>query len=112
MNGPSRVNRWASLIVGALTALVVGVIAYNLGFSHGVAQQLPAGAGPYPWPYRPWGFGFGFLFPLLFVFLLLRVLFWGGPWRRGWYGEYYGRGHYPTGAPGGPPAFDGWDRRP
>jgi hypothetical protein len=115
MNGPSRGNRGARLIVGALIALVVGVIAYNLGFSHGLAQQLPAGtAGPYPWPYRPWGFGFGFLLPLLFVFLLLRVLWWGGPWRRGWhggYGGYYERGCYPAGAPGVPPAFDEWHRR-
>jgi hypothetical protein len=119
MNGPSRTgHRWARLLVGALIALVVGVTAYNLGFSHGVAQQLPAGAaGPYPWPYRPWGFGFGVFVPVLFFFLLLRVLFWGGPWRRGWYGAYaghyghYGRGCYPAGAPGVPPMFEEWHRR-
>jgi hypothetical protein len=116
MNGPSRGTRWARLLVAALIAIVVGVTAYNLGFSHGVAQQLPAAAAgpyPYPWPYRPWGVGFGFVIPMLFLFFLLRALLWGGPWRRGWYGGYggyYGRG-CAAGAPGVPPAFEEWHRR-
>ena len=115
MNGPSRSGRWAAFLITALIAIVVGIAAYNLGFSHGIAQQLPAaaaGAVAYPWPYRPWGFGFGFLFPLLFLFLLFRVLLWRGPWRGGWHGGgYYGRGCYPGGPAGVPPMFDEWHRR-
>lgn len=105
MNHPSRVSR---PLIAVLVAALVGVVAYNIGFSHGVVQQLPAGAaGFYPWPYRPWGFGF--LFPLLVVFFLVRVLFGGGSWRRGWYGHH--GGCYPAGSPGVPPAFDEWHRR-
>jgi hypothetical protein len=54
---------------------------------------------------RPWGFGFHFFpfFGLLFLFFVLRSLFWGGPWRRGWGCGY---GYY-----GAPPSLDEWHRR-
>lgn len=95
--------------VGALVAIVVGAVTYNLGVAHGLAVsgQVPVGVpGPYPFVYgwyHPWGFGF--LFPFLFFglwFLAFRVLFWGGPWRRHRY--YAGRGEMPS-------MFDEWHRR-
>jgi hypothetical protein len=78
------------VFVVAAIAVVVGVFAYQLGLSQGLATALPAGAAPaayYGYPH--WGFGFGFLgllFPLLFFFLIfgaLRAAWWGG---RGGYG--------------------------
>jgi hypothetical protein len=72
-----------------------------------IAAAQPGAPPPvvYPYPYgwyRPWGFGFGFLVPLFFFgfwFLVLRGLFWGGPWRR-W-----------RGPSGGPDAFEEWHRQ-
>jgi hypothetical protein len=113
-------------VLGILLALVlivallgIGVYAYNVGVSQGLAQsgtlQAPAtGVAPYPYfarPYlfRPFGFGFGFLgclFPLLFIFLifvLLRGFWWGG--HRGWGGPR------PYGNNGVPPRFEEWHRR-
>jgi|SRR5437867_1329610 len=107
MNGHYGPSRWAAALLVALVALGVGWMAYSLGVSHGLAQSAAAAGAappalyPYGW-YRPWGFGFGFLFPLLFFFFFLRLLFWGGPWRRGWYGAC-GRGL--------PPAFEEWHAR-
>ena len=120
MNGPHAMYRRGRVLIGVLLAVllagVIGVAAYNAGVSHGLTLQVPAaapGAHPYPHYWRPWGFGF--FFPLLFGFLLLRLLFWGG--RRRWYGRgYYGGGYYGRGCYGGgygdvPPAFDEWHRR-
>jgi hypothetical protein len=105
MNGHYRPGRWAAALLVALVALGVGWMAYGLGYSQGLAQGAAAAAPhalyPYGW-YRPWGFGFGFLFPFLFFFFVLRLLFWGGPWRRGWYG---------AGWRGMPPAFEEWHAR-
>jgi hypothetical protein len=91
MNGHYGRGRWVAALLVALVALMVGWGAYSLGFSQGLAQT-----GHVVGSYRPWGFGF--FFPFLFFFLLLRVLFWGGPWRRGWhYGpsfeEWHARAH-------------------
>ena len=115
MNDPERTSRrpraLAGALFGVLVAVVVGVVAYNAGVSHGLAQQMvAAGPGPYPYGYpgpHPWGFGFGFFFPLLFGFLLLRLIFWGGHghrWHRG--PGYCGAGPYDV-----PPAFEEWHRR-
>ena len=98
----------AAVLAAVLLAVAVGVIAYNAGVSHGLAiagSAGPAPTGPFPpygW-YRPWGFGFfgPFLF-VLFWFFLLRVLFWGGFYRRRWM--------YP-GFQDAPPSFDEWHRR-
>ena len=102
--------RGAAVIGIVLLSAIAAVAAYNVGFSHGVAQQLvtqggqlPAVLYPYGW-YRPWGFGFGFpiLFFVLLWFLVARALFWRRRWHHG-----YG---YP-GWGGVPPAFDEWHRR-
>ena len=102
--------RVAAVLMVVLLSTVVAIVAYNLGFSHGLAQQLVAQAGqvppylyPYGW-YKPWGFGFGFsiLFFILLWFVLARAFFWGRRWR-------YGYGHLAW--RGVPPMFDEWHRR-
>jgi hypothetical protein len=109
------------LVVTAILLLIVGVIAYNVGWSDGVSTHLPAGtaaAPPYYYGYGPhpfgWGFGiFGFFWFLFIVFGLLWLLrfaffgrrFGGGGWGHG----HGGYGH------GMPPAIDErmqeWHRR-
>src|SRR5207302_8151672 len=107
MNAQSGTSRWAAVLLAGVVAVAVGVTAYNLGVSNGLARSAQLVAAPavqpgvapaapgapvvvYPYPYgwyRPWGVGFGFLFPLLFFgfwFLVVRTLFWGGRWHRGW----------------------------
>src|SRR5439155_1496539 len=45
----------------AVIALIVGVFAYQLGLSQGLATTIPAGAAPVAYyGYPHWGFGFGF----------------------------------------------------
>jgi len=89
------------LVVTAILLVIVGVIAYNVGWSDGVATHLPEGtavAPPYYYGYGPhafgWGFGiFGFLWFLFVLFILFSLVrfaffgrrFWGGGWG-------YGRG--------------------
>jgi hypothetical protein len=118
-----RRGGWVVALATVLLAAFVGYFAYNAGVSHGVvagqqisaggaAAAVPPGVPPaywygygYGW-HRPWGFGFfgPFLF-FAFWFLILRGLFWGGPWRR--YRCYGGRyGYYDP-----PPTFDDWHRR-
>jgi hypothetical protein len=74
-------------------ALAVGLVAYQMGLSQGLATTLPVGAAPVAYyGYPHWGFGFGFfafLFPLLFLFLIfgaMRAAFGGrgGYGHRGW----------------------------
>jgi hypothetical protein len=113
MNGDKSYRRraLAGVLVAALVAAVVGVAAYDAGVSHGLAQQVAAaGNAPaaYPYPYhwhRPWGFGI--FFPLLFGFLLLRLIFWGGFGHRRWGGGAY----CGTAGRDVPPAFEEWHRR-
>lgn len=94
-------------ILGLVLTLVligiVGVIAYNVGWSDGFGQHLPAAgstaapaAGYYPYYYYGYGphfFGFGWIFGLLFflfiIWIFFRVIFGFGRWGRGW---GYGRG--------------------
>jgi hypothetical protein len=118
-----RYRRWAVFAVALIFSVFVGMLAYNAGMSHGLAQGAVAAgsAAPYPYPYpyaygwhRPWGFGFGF--PLLFFafwFLFFRRVWWGGPWRRHpyWRGPYgpYGHDFHPPPQP--PSAFDEWHRQ-
>jgi len=108
-----RPYRWIALLFALVLAAAVGFLAYDAGLAHGaaaagqqaVAPAPPPGAfAPYGW-YRPWGFGFffaPFFFFLLFV-LVMRGLFWGGPWRR--------HGCYPRGYSDSPATFDEWHRR-
>jgi hypothetical protein len=100
---------WALVLAVVLLSAVAGAIAYNVGVSDGIAQSAAAQGTPIPayaygW-HRPWGFGFGFpvLFFVVLWFVLLRGLWWGGPWGRHRY--YYAGPH------GIPPAFDEWHRR-
>ena len=69
------------LLFTAIVIAIVGVIAYQAGWSEGFAQHLPSGAveaGPYPYPYYyggPHFFGVGWIFGLLFfLFILFAVL--------------------------------------
>ena len=110
MNGSRTRSAWMLALAVVMLSALAGFIAYNVGVSHGLAQTVAGQAAqgalvpPYGYPYwRPWGFGFGFPVFLLILawFVLLRGLFWGGPWRH----RYYAR-------PGWvPPAFDEWHRR-
>jgi hypothetical protein len=105
------------LVVTAIFLTIVGVIAYNIGWSEGLATHVPAGtaaAPPYYYDYGPhWGFGifgfFWFLFVLFILFGLLRFAFFGRRhWGGGW-GYKGGSGH------GMPPGIDErmqeWHRR-
>ena len=84
----------AFVVIVALTA--VGLVAYQMGLSQGLATTVPAGAVPVAYyGYPHWGFGFGFLgllFPLLFFLLIFGAL--SAAWRggRGGYGRGWGNG--------------------
>jgi hypothetical protein len=98
------------LVVMAILLAIVGVIAYNVGWSDGVATHVPAGtavAQPSYYGYGPhffgWGFGifglFWFLFIVFGLFWLFRIAFFG---RRHWGGGWgHGRGGYGHGMPQG-----------
>ena len=101
-------NKWFIVAAAVIFAAIVGVIAYNSGFQHGmitsgkITVAAPAvGAYPYPFPYYGWHGGF-FFFPflfVLFVFFFVRALFWRSAYYRG------GRcGPHDS-------AFDEWHRR-
>lgn len=97
--------RLVTLLGVIVLAALVGVMAFNAGVAHGIAQsgRLPAivapaaGAAPpfvpyaypYYWGWHPWGFGM--CFPFLFLFLIfgvLRMVFWRARWHAhgGWRG--------------------------
>ena len=81
------------IIVTLVIAAFVGVGAYQLGVSQGLAATGTAVA-PAVY-YHPFLFG-GFLFPLLFlffIFFLIRGAFWGWGGRR-YGGGWGGRGEY------------------
>jgi hypothetical protein len=109
----------AGLVTVALL-VIVGVIAYNVGWSDGVSTHLPAatqGDGApryYGYGFHPFFAGFGILWFLLILFglfWLFRIAFWGFGARRMWGGGWYGRG----GGPYGPGSFEEraqeWHRR-
>jgi hypothetical protein len=110
---------WVAL-TGILLA-VVGAVAYQAGWSAGVATHIPEGAvaaAPYYGYYAPHFFGFGLFgfFWLLFILFLIFVLFRAARFGRGW-GYYRGWGPGGHGGPGGgvPPAVEErmqeWHRR-
>jgi hypothetical protein len=87
------------LVVTAIVLVLVGAVAYNIGWQDGVNTHLPAGAatdgGPYFYHYGygpgfgPFGAIFGlfwFLLILFGIFWLIRLAFWGGFGRRMWMG--------------------------
>lgn len=85
-------NRWFFVAAAIVFAAVVGVIAYNTGLHHGVMESgritvAAPGTVPYPYPYPYYGWHGGFFilpfFFILFVFFLVRGLFWRGAWHRG-----------------------------
>ncbi len=102
------------LIATTILLVIVGVIAYNVGWSDGVATHpLPANAAGDGAPYYYYGphyFGGGFGFLGIFWFLLIlfgifwlfRLAFWGMFGRRMWGGGWgYGRKFgYGPGMPG------------
>jgi hypothetical protein len=106
------------LVVTAILLVVVGAIAYNVGWSEGLATHVPAGtAPPYEYGYGPhpaaWGFGFfGILWFLFIVFGLLflfRLAFFG---RRHWGGGWGYRGGHGHGIPPGiDERMQEWHRR-
>jgi hypothetical protein len=95
------------LLVTLIVLTIVGVIAYNVGWSEGLATHVPEGtaaAPPYYYGYGPhfFGAGFGliwFLFILFGLFFLLRLAFFG---RRHWGGGGWGyKGGHGYGMPPG-----------
>jgi len=98
---------WVTL-TGILLA-VVGVIAYQAGWSEGAATHVSDGvaaAAPYYY-YGPHfdGFGiFGFLFFLFLLFVLFRIARFGRGWGYGGWGKGGYGGHRYGG--GIPPAID------
>jgi hypothetical protein len=101
-------------LTGILLA-VVGVVAYQAGWSEGAATHVSDGAAaavPYYY-YGPhfFGFGFfGFLFFLFLLFVLFRIARLGRGWGYGYRG--WGKGGHGGGIP---PAIDErmqeWHRR-
>jgi hypothetical protein len=108
------------LLVTVILFVIVGAIAYNVGWSDGVNTHLPAvaqGDGtavPAYYYGEHWGGGFGF-FGIFWFLLVLFGLFWlfrlaffgrrmwggGGGWGGGW-----GYGHKGGYGPGIPPGID------
>ena len=85
-------------LITVIVLVIVGAIAYNIGWSEGVNTHLPAAANqangaPYYYGYgfHPFFAGFGilwFLFILFGLFFLLRMVFFGRMWRGGGWGGY------------------------
>jgi hypothetical protein len=117
---------WRVLAALVLLAAIagIGVYAYNIGMTQGLAQKLPVVTGesvqmPYLHYGHPFfGFGFGFLgclIPLFLFFLVcgsMRALFWHGP--MGW--GHMHRRHWGWRDENGkdapvPPFFAEWHRR-
>lgn len=107
MNETRSVSRWAPWLGALVLSAGVAVLAYNAGVAHGFAwasQNAGTTGTTVPWPPHYWFHPFGFVFPFFFLFFWLfvaRFLFWGGPWRRRWYG--------PDG--GVRASFDDWHRQ-
>ena len=108
------------LVVTVIVLAIVGVIAYNVGWSEGLATHVPAGtaaAPPYYYGYGPhfFGGGFGifgliwFLFILFGLFWLFRIAFFG---RRHWGGGWgYKSGHGYGMPPGIDERMQEWHKR-
>jgi hypothetical protein len=111
------------LLVTVIVLVIVGAIAYNVGWSDGVNTHLPAATqaadgttvpayyygGPHYWGGPGFGF-FGILWFLLIVFglfWLFRLAFFGRRmWGGGGWGGGWGYGHKGGYGPGIPPGID------
>lgn len=115
---------WRVLAALVLIAAILGIglYAYNLGITQGLAQKvLPSEGVPVQVPYPHFGhpfFGFGFgllgcLVPLFLLFLVLgslRVFFWHGP--MGWGHMHRRNWDWRNGdGKGVPPFFAEWHHR-
>ena len=97
-------NRW---ILFALAAIVlaagVGLMAYNAGVAHGIAQSGKIVAPPAGYVWHPWGFGFPYFFFFPFFFFLFFVFAARAFFRRGRYHRHgYGCGYRPAEQGGAP----------
>jgi len=112
------------LIATAIVLAIVGVVAYNIGWSDGASTHFPAGVAAAPYYYYGphfWGAGFGifgvlwFLFVLFVLFAVIRFVFFGRRMMGGWgYGRgFYGHGRGPGHAmpPGIEERMQEWHRR-
>lgn len=106
---------WLAVLGVTVCSIAVGMFAYNMGLSQGLAAGSSAAAPPpagvaYAWP-RPWGFfpfaPFVFLFFWLFVFRVFAWRRYSGPWcagggrfdRRSSLDEWHRRAHEEMNAP-------------
>jgi hypothetical protein len=110
MDREFTMRRGVAVALALVAAVAIGAVAYQAGFSHGLAVQAPAGAAFRD--YGPWRFGFvGPLVSLFVFFFILRTLMfalfgWGWGWRRRlWRDPRYRDSEY------GPYGFDEWHRR-
>jgi hypothetical protein len=98
------------LLVTTIFVIIVGAIAYNIGWSDGAATHLPAAAAagdgaPYYYGPHYWGGGFGlfgifwFLLIVFGLFWLFRIAFFGRRMWGGGMGGYKGGWGYGPGAP-------------
>lgn len=111
---------WLAILGAVVFSIGVGMFAYNIGLSHGLATgstvaAVPPGGVPYGW-YRPWGFfpfaPFLFLFFWLFVFRMFAWRRHGGPWcsgrgpfdRHSQLDEWHRRAHEEMNAPPASPS--------
>lgn len=107
------------VVLTLIVLVIVGAIAYNIGWSDGVSTHLPAAGSPAPYYYgygwHPFFGGFGALFGLFWFLLIVFGIFWlfrlafFGRRMWGYGGGWYGHGH------GMPPGIDErmqeWHRR-
>ena len=109
------------LLVTLILFVIVGAVAYNIGWSDGVNTHLPAAAndGTVAAPYYHYGYGFPpffagfgilwFLLILFGIFWLFRMAFWGFWGRRMYMGGGWGYGG--KFGPGGPGRWGSFEER-
>jgi hypothetical protein len=104
MTDYQRSPSWMPWVIGIGVATGVGIAAYFAGMHHAIPAAVAPGVHHHHWgvfpffPLFPFVAFFGFLF-------LMRMLVWGGGWRRHYRG-YYGPAWYDD-----PARWDEWHRR-
>ena len=108
------------LVLTIVLLMVVGAVAYNVGWSAAAGMHPAPGTaapGPYYYGYgfHPFFAGFGILWFLLIlfgIFWLLRFAFFGRMWGGGWGHRRWGYGPGPGGMPSGiEERMQEWHRR-